>query len=126
MRARRILALVAAIWLSSQIATLTFTPVAVWLSVTPSDAVECTCAHGADAACPMHHKSQSRSSGSKFCPMQNAGQATTLLQLLFGMTGLLPVPSSVAGASSSSPIPVVRSPLSIVRPVPPDPPPPRA
>src|SRR6476661_3954376 len=126
-RLRRLLALLAAIWLWSQIAPVALVPVAMWVSAADPHAAECTCGHGADAMCPMHRHKPTGSSSSH-CSMQATnGTGTAVLTTLVGVAGLIPesIPSLVAPVPSTSVSPAdvdVRG----EHPVPPDPPPPRA
>src|SRR5258708_9436 len=126
-RLRRLLAPLAAIWLSCQIGTVALVPAAMWISAADPHAAECTCGHGADARCPMHrHKPAGNSSS--HCSMQATnGAGTAVLTTIFGVAGLIPesAPLLVAPVPSTSVSPAdvdVRG----ERPVPPDPPPPPA
>jgi hypothetical protein len=118
-RARRLIGPIAAVWLVSQAATLSLAP--VMLDATPA---ACTCSNGADATCPMHHGA---AAGFKTCVMQSTTtSATVTLNSLFSVAGLVP-----ASLSAMAPLPMV-SPVFLEystaspRPLPPDPPPPRA
>ena len=116
--ARRALAPIAAIWLVCQAATLALVP-----TVFEAGLAECVCANGADATCPMHHKT----AGAKVCAMQSA--TTTVpapLNALLSVPGLLPAaPQMMVPVSTASPVLFERSMLTR-RPSPPDPPPPRS
>lgn len=116
--ARRFVGPVAAVWLMCQVATLAVVPALLDASL-----AECVCAHGADAACPMHHKT---AAGSKVCVMQSATtDVPATLNLLFGLGGLVPVPpSAIVPVVSVSAMPFDRSALTH-RPSSPDSPPPR-
>jgi hypothetical protein len=124
-QARRLLAPLTAIWLCCQVGTVTFVPVVLWVHGLDPHAAECTCGHGADATCPMHHKSTDRSSTR--CAMQSANSSgAAVLTTLVGIAGVvapstpsiqLPIPSVSARTADAD----VRG----RRPVPPDPPPPR-
>lgn len=118
-RARGILGPIAAGWLVCQAATLTLVPVLLSASL-----AECTCIHGADATCPMHHGAAARS---KMCVMRSMTMsATTALNSLFGLIGLIPTPLlTIAPRPMASPTFLDCSTAS-QRPLPPDPPPPRA
>ena len=54
--ARRVLGPIAAVWLVCHGATLTLVPALLWFRSRDANAAECTCAHGAEATCPMHHR----------------------------------------------------------------------
>ncbi len=71
-RSRRVLGPLAGSWLLCQIATLTVVPVT--LARSSAGELACTCSHGADGMCPMHH--QKTPAGSKQCALRNAGGAT--------------------------------------------------
>lgn len=126
-RVRRALAPLAAMWLSCQIATVALVPVALWVSAADPHAAECTCGHGADAMCPMHHHKPTGNTNGN-CAMQAANSpATAVLTALVGVAGLIPE----ATGSFVAPVPSTRVRTSDAdvrgeRPVPPDPPPPRA
>ncbi len=123
-RARRVLARVAAVWLCCQLVAGTLGPVAIALGAPDANAVECTCGHGGDATCPMHHKS---TTGSKVCVMRALGERPGLvLSSTFGLTG--PVPASTYSIVLASDRREIWTAVSMrpIRPAPPDPPPPRA
>ncbi len=126
-RLRRALAPLAAIWLSCQIGTVGLVPAALWVSAADPHAAECTCGHGADAMCPMHHHKPTGNTNGN-CAMQAAkSPATAVLTALVGVAGLIPESTG----SFVAPVPSTRVRTSDVdvrgeRPVPPDPPPPRA
>jgi hypothetical protein len=126
-RLRRALVPLATIWLSCQIGTVALVPVALWVSAADPHTAECTCGHGADAMCPMHRHKPAGNPNSH-CSMQAAnGAGRAVLTTIVGVAGLIPesTPSLVA------PVPSTRVRPGDVhvrgeRPVPPDPPPPRA
>jgi hypothetical protein len=126
-RLRRALAPLAAIWLSCHIGTVALVPVALWVSAADPHAAECTCGHGADAVCPMHRHKPAGNTNST-CAMQAVnGAATAVLSTLVGVSGFIPE----SKPSLAAPVPSTRvRPIDVVvrgeRPVPPDPPPPRA
>jgi hypothetical protein len=126
-RVRRLLAPLAAIWLSCQIGTVAFVPVAMWVSLSRSHASACTCEHRADAMCQMHRHEPAGNSTSH-CSMQSSnGNGMAVLTTILGIAGLIPesAPSVVAPVPSTSVSPAdvdVRG----ERGVPPDPPSPRA
>jgi hypothetical protein len=125
MRLRRVLAPVAAIWLLCQAGTVAFVPVALFLDAADSHADECTCGHGLGAICPMHHKPTGDSAE---CAMRAAnGPAAAVLTSLVGMIGLAVEPGcSILPATASTYRGAAVVHLAGRRPVPPDPPPPRA
>ena len=86
-RFRRVLGPLAGSWLLCQIATLTVAPVALaWGSASE---LACTCSHGADGMCPMHHRKTPE--GSKQCQLRNAADAAgSALVPLLGPVALLP------------------------------------
>jgi hypothetical protein len=121
---RPILGPIAAVWLVSQAAILVLVPALLWVQPTSASLAACACVHGGEAACPMHHGS---GAGFKVCVMQRTTDSatSTLLGLLSGL-GLVPqsrpalqrlATTSAVRLDSFPPTP---------RPVPPDPPPPRA
>jgi hypothetical protein len=124
-RLRRALAPVTAIWLFCQVGTLALVPAALWISAADRHAAECTCGHGADAMCPMHHKP---TGGSAPCAMQAANSSeAAVLTTLVGMAGLIAEPIRATQPAVPSVGPQAAD-VQVVgeRPVPPDPPPPRA
>ncbi len=126
-RLRRVLAPLAAIWLFCHVGSVALVPVALWVGAADAHAPVCTCGHGADAMCPMHRHKPAGSTESH-CSMQAAqGAATAVLTTIGSIAGLIPesTPSLIAPVPSTSVGPTdvdVRG----ERPVPPDPPPPRA
>jgi len=121
---RRALAPVAAIWLACQAAMLTVALPAFWVQSVGAGELACTCSHGVDGACPMRHKT---STGSKLCLMQSADNSgTSVLRSLLGAIGLIPTRTATTVPTSSENEPIVVSGAVTDRPVPPDPPPPRA
>jgi hypothetical protein len=125
LRVRRVLAPVAALWLFCQTGTVMLVPVALWITAAHPHADECTCGHGDGARCPMHHKPASPPTD---CAMQSAGGfGTFVLASLVGVAGLLPkAPAALAPANATATIAVDDPRVIGERPVPPDPPPPRA
>ena len=122
-RLRRLLAPIAFVWLTSQAGLLAALPVALWTG-TAEELLECRCTHGDHAMCPMHHKP---APGSRICVTQSADQSdAALLASIINVAGMLPshtvplVPPQARAVDDLVPIP------SSHRPVPPDPPPPRA
>ena len=124
-RVRRLLGPLAALCLFWQIGTVTSVPGALWMSADDPHAAVCSCGHEAGATCPMHHKPTGRPSR---CTMQaaNASEAAVLTTLV-GIVGVI----AERTASIRPADPLLSAPPSDVsiageRPVPPDPPPPRA
>lgn len=120
---RRVLAPVAAIWLFCQVGTVALGPAALWITADPHG-VECTCGHGLGAICPMHHKPADEPTP---CGMKAANTGTAVLTTLIGTAGPVAEPTR----SIQPPIPSIHLRTADVhlaggRPVPPDPPPPRA
>lgn len=122
---RRVLAPVAALWLMCQAGTVTLVPVALWVRAADPHAVTCSCGHGADAMCPMHHK---RASSATHCAMQATdGSGTAILTTLVGLIGLITESTPAVAAATAAPnAAAADARLAGERPVPPDPPPPRA
>lgn len=119
---RRVLGPVAALWLSCQIGTATLVPIAMVFGAAAH--AECTCGHGDDATCPMHHKS---SGGSAPCAMRAANDSgAAVLTTLIGIAGLIPETTrSILPANASARFRTADAHHVGRRPVPPDPPPPR-
>jgi hypothetical protein len=118
-RARRALGPTAAVWLVCQAATLTLAPALLDASV-----AECVCTHGADATCPMHHKT---ATSAKVCVVQSTTtSAPAALNSLFSVVGLVPdSPLAIAPVPTASPL-LIECSMVTERHSPPDPPPPRA
>jgi len=92
--ARRMLGLVAATWLICQATTLVLVPTLLGIGAMEASVAECTCTHGANATCPMHHKT---SAGAKVCALQGmTTSSTALVNALFGVAGFLPAPTPAA------------------------------
>jgi len=117
-RARHVLGPIAAIWLVVQAATLVLVPALLGASL-----AQCICTHGADATCPMHHKTPA---GAKVCMMQSATtNVPATLNSLFSVAGLVPAPAlDMVPVPTVSPVVLERA-IPIHRPSPPDSPPPR-
>jgi hypothetical protein len=85
-RFRRLLGPLAGAWLLCQIATLTVAPALAWGSASE---LACTCAHGANGLCPMHHRKTPE--GSTQCQLRNAADATgSALVPLLSPVALIP------------------------------------
>jgi hypothetical protein len=122
---RRLLAPVAAIWLFCQVGAVALVPVALWITAADRHAAECTCSHGADAMCPMHHKPIG---GSAPCAMQAANNSgTAVLTMVAGTAGLITQPPhSIQPPTGTDYQRALDVHVAGERPIPPDPPPPRA
>lgn len=124
-RLRRGLAPVAAIWLCCQVGTMALAPVALWVTAADPHSVECTCGHGDGAMCPMHHKPTNESGT---CAMQAANlPGSAVLAAITGITGVVTGSAiSIGPASVTTQAPKADVHVDGRRPIPPDPPPPRA
>ncbi len=128
-RRRGILGPIAAAWLVCQAATLTLAPALLWFGSTDAGLMECTCTHGVDATCPLHHRTTGSSStaSSRLCVVRSmTTSAAASLNALFGVAGLLPARSlAMFFVPAVSPA-LLECSIDSRRPLPPDPPPPRA
>ncbi len=116
--ARRALGPIAAVWLVCQAATLALAPVLLEISL-----ADCMCTHGADAMCPMHHKS---APGARVCVMQSANSSVPAkLNSLFSIAGLLPAPPLTSVPVPTAVLVPREYSTTTPRPSPPDRPPPR-
>lgn len=122
---RRALGPIAAGWLLCQTATLVFATVAFAVTGDASVLLECTCAHDSDhTTCPMHHPANRSKTG--LAQIQCAGSAELgLLASLLGNVGLTPAVSRVLLSPSLQPVIILDVSTLVLRPEPPDPPPPR-
>ena len=121
-RLRRFLGPIAAAWLTCQTSILLGVPVVFW-AASAEELLECTCTHGDHAMCPMHHKP---ARGSTICLMRGAtDNGAAVLSSLVGAAGVLPATSFVSPAAIPDVIPAKLTTI-LVRPAPPEPPPPRA
>ena len=124
---RRALAPLALVWLSCQIGTVALVPAVFWVSAADPQVADCTCGHSAHATCPMHRHKPAGNPNSH-CSMQAAkGSGTAVLTTIVGIAGLIPE----SAPSLLAPIPSIGVRPNEVdvrgeRPVPPEPPPPRA
>src|SRR5580765_4735923 len=97
-RLRRRLAWIACAWLCCHLSVLTAAPVSLLSARPAAELPGCTCIHGANAQCPMHHPVQPPSN----CQRRSTSDpgAATLVSLL-GPTAVLssapqhPAPSSI-------------------------------
>src|SRR5258708_25543308 len=115
-RLRRALGPLIAVWLVCQAGSAA----AIWLPAFD----DCACPHGDGAVCPMHHGT---SSGRKSCSMRGVDSSAAVpLASLLAPVGPAPAPTIVSVISIDSPRPTADRSADGLRPVPPDPPPPRA
>lgn len=119
---RRILSRIAVAWLVCHAATLTLGPTHLWLS--SGDAImECKCAHGDHAICPMHHKP---APGSRLCVVGSPSDDGMVVRVsLFSGIGLVPALTFAVRAESQRTLALAEHSSVSLRPAPPDPPPPR-
>jgi hypothetical protein len=124
-RLRRFLVPVTAVWLFFQAGTVAFVPAALWITAADPRASECTCGHGVGMACPMHHTAET---DADTCAMQAANNfAAAILTTLTGTTGLITEPARSIRPQATTEFPrTADANVAGERPVPPDPPPPRA
>ncbi len=121
---RRVLAPFTAMWLFCHAGSVVLFPVVLWVTAADSDVADCTCVHGPDMVCPMHQK-PAKSSGP--CGMQAANTHDAVLTTLAGAAGLIPDPALLSKPAELETYVGRAAARSIgLRPVPPDPPPPRA
>ena len=121
-RFRLALRAIAVTWLLAQVIAMAAAPIVLANHAEEVDA-DCTCTHGPNAICPMHHKP---ASGASVCVIGGIDNSLGVLASVFHAIGLVPAPAQIASVTF---IPV-RSTSSATttspRTVPPDPPPPRA
>jgi hypothetical protein len=121
---RALLGPLAAGWLLCHAITLAAVPVVLWVAAADAEPIICTCVHGDHAICPMHHK---RSSGPALCAMQDGGGGgTAVLTPVPGPLGVVPLFIDVVLPRGATPNAGASTATASLRPVPPDPPPPRA
>src|SRR5689334_19400275 len=121
-RVGRVIAITATVWLSCQIASVVIMPVAAWVGAI--GLTECICPHGAGAACPMHKQPES---GSKMCVMRSVDdQSTMVFGSMFGLTPPPPKAVVIAYPALVWNVTLRQFSLILLRPSPPEPPPPRA
>lgn len=122
-RMRYTLGPIAAAWLICQAAIVIVAPAVFWLA-SAEELLECTCTHGNQAMCPMHHKP---APGSKICLMRSADdRGAAVLNSLFGAAGLLPTGTPIAAPVAIQIVVRTDTTTPDLRPSPPEPPPPRA
>jgi len=120
---RQRLAWVAGVWLCCQLSLLAAPLSALANAPEAADSITCTCIHGANAECPMHHPAHEKSD----CACRNTTDpdAATIVSLLGPVAVLVAAPLSVARLPITQlpDCPITR--FSSVS-APPDGPPPRA
>jgi hypothetical protein len=119
-RLRLALGRIAIAWCLCQLAGMT--AASTILFALGAEALECTCAHGDHAFCPMHHPR----TGTRRCAMSAADDApSAALASLFGLTQLV-IPSTIAVVAESTRVSIpLHSTSLLFRPVPPPLRPPR-
>ena len=124
-RLRRALPHFAAGWLVCQVAALTLAPMLAGAPTARVIALECTCAHGDHATCPMHHKP---AAGTSRCAMRSTddGARIGVLGSLLGPIGLIAARTAPITPAALLKRRLGPSTAGTLRPTPPDPPPPRA
>jgi hypothetical protein len=122
---RRLLAPLTAVWLLGHMATAALVPVTLSIVLSDPHGEECTCGHGDGAMCPMHHRPSRLPSD---CAMRSGDASQVAILTVFaGDAGLVPESGrSIGPATWSAGVRPVNARLIGERPVPPDPPPPRA
>src|SRR5438045_3094634 len=114
-RLRRALGPLIALWLVCQAGSAA----AIWLPAFD----DCACPHSDGAVCPMHTGTSSRG---KTCSMRGADTSAVPLVSLLAPAGPAPDAARIAIASIDTPAPTADRSADGLRPIPPDPPPPRA
>jgi hypothetical protein len=123
-RMRRVLGLVAIVWLVGQVGLSALTLLLLETSGPALSEAACTCTHGPDAACPMHRNT---APGSRTCVLRGAGDHTAiLLGSLFATTGLAMERMRLLAPATSGSVAIGVCHMIIRQPGSPDPPPPRA
>ncbi len=119
------LAHVAVIWLCAQLGSVALVPATLWITSDHQDAAVCECGHGPHAMCPMHHKPAGPPTN---CSIRSGdGSGTAVLTGLLSVIGLSEDSTSALSGAIAPPVAVALDAQPIgERPVPPDPPPPRA
>jgi hypothetical protein len=113
---------IAVTWLFVQVAAMAAAPVVLANHASEVD-IDCTCTHGPNAICPMHHKP---ASGAKVCIIGSVDDAVGVLGSLFHAIGLMPASAQIAAVAPVALPSITSAHSSSHHPVPPDPPPPRA
>jgi hypothetical protein len=119
-RLRRRLAWIASVWLCCQLSVLTAAPWSLLSTAAAAETPSCTCVHGTNAQCPMHHPA------SHFhCRSTTDPGAATLVSLLSPTAVLASAPSHAAPSPIGTPPFSAAARFTSVF-TPPDGPPPRA
>jgi hypothetical protein len=143
MNSRRAIRRLAALWLTCQIVVVLFVPVMLASSFVDNETarqIVCTCTDEApNAACPVHHghsghghsdtnqTAQRPSNTRTVCYLRSASDSpTALLTSLFTVVGLVSERAPILAPAFSTSTVTSNAAISFQRPVPPDPPPPRA
>jgi hypothetical protein len=78
-------------WLCCQLSVLTAAPLSLFANAPhAADSISCTCVHGANAQCPMHHPASPKPD--RQCRNTTDPAAATLVSLL-GPAAVLPAPA---------------------------------
>ena len=86
-RLRRHIVWIACGWLCCQLSVLTAAPLSLFANAPhANDAMSCTCVHGTDAQCPMHHPAKPTSDHE--CRSATDPDATAIVTLLGPIAGL--------------------------------------
>jgi len=121
-RSRRVCGLVAAAWLSCQVGGVALATI-VWVAGANAEQTLCTCTHGADAICPMHHQVKP---GSRVCVMKSLNDpAAFVFASLLGLAVPIPEAGSLGDLAPDGTVAIAARSPNGSRPTPPDPPPPR-
>ena len=121
---RRLVGLVAVIWLASHAVTLALVPTWFGLQVAGATPAMCMCSHGPAAVCPMHHRTDP---DSRVCVWQGVtATADATLATLFTLVGLPTTSSPVSAPADSGRPTIPATPATADRLATPDAPPPRA
>jgi hypothetical protein len=125
-RVRRAIGPIAVAWLLCQGATVVFAAAVLGVDAVAVKLIECTCAHGTEHAdCPMHHPAAP--SGPGLRQLQCASQVDiALLGSLMGQVGLVPPGACAIPSIPPRAFVPMDAGTFVLRPAPPDPPPPRA
>jgi hypothetical protein len=117
---RRLLGHLAIVWVVAQLAAPVFAITVLGAEV---HAGACTCTHGVDAACPMHHRP---ASGSGTCVLQRTAEpAAALAATLFGLSAIASERTPPAAPAASTKLRLREHQITEPHSEPPDPPPPR-
>ena len=124
-RVRRAAGLIAVAWLLCQTATVVLAAAAFGFEAVAVKLLECTCAHSSEHGdCPMHHPASPSRQGSQLQCSNDTD--TALLGSLMGPLGLMPADAGAAPAIAPRIYGATDVGTFVLRPNPPEPPPPRA